>query len=94
MAGRENASGGKRVQEVDSKVVEILVGLRGEGVGGGGGEGGRTRGGKNEEAGGHEVFLSQMRSDLVCVSLARTAGTCRALSVDLTISDARGSMLV
>jgi len=55
---------------VDSKLVEILAGEGGEG----------------EEAGGHEVFLSQMRSDLVCLSLARPTRARRALSVDLTIS--------
>ena len=57
-------------KEVDSKVVEIRRGgNRGDG----------------EEAGGHEVSLSQMRSDLFCLSLAQPVGACRALSVDLMI---------
>lgn len=58
-------------KEVDSKVVETRRG---------------GNGGDGEEAGGHEVSLSQMRSDLFCLSLARPDGAHRALSVDLTIS--------
>lgn len=42
--------------------------------------------GEGEEAGGYEVFLSQMRSDLFCLSLARPTGARRGLSVDFTIS--------
>lgn len=67
----ERDAGRRRVRkEVDSKVVEIRRG---------------GNGGDGEEAGGHEASLSQMRSDLFSLSLARPAGTHRALSVDLTI---------
>lgn len=43
-------------------------------------------GGEDEEAGGYEVFLSQMRSDLFCLSLAQPTGARRGLFVDFTIS--------
>lgn len=51
--------------------------MAGGGFEGGGGSAWR---GEGEEAGGHGVFLSQMRSDLVFLSLARPDGPVQASS--------------